>query len=100
VARVGDTFSNADYQDINDVNRDVAYREIKELVDVGLVVPSDKKGKGAVYRVPRLGQPELDAKTGFAGPGRRLQERMARNGQITVGDDLGNSRTTAALVRC
>ena len=86
VARVGDTFSNADYQQINDVNRDVAYREIKELADSGLVVASDKKGKGAVYRVPRLGQAELDAKTGFAGPRRRLRERMARNGQITNTD--------------
>lgn len=86
VARVGDAFTNADYQDLNDVNRDVAYREIKELVDAGLVVPSDKKGKGAVYRVSRLSDAELNAKTGFAGPIRRLRERMAKNGLITNAD--------------
>jgi len=86
VARVGDAFTNADYQDLNDVNRDVAYREIKELVDAGLVVPSDKKGKGAIYRVSRLSDTELNAKTGFAGPIRRLRERMAKNGLITNAD--------------
>ncbi len=59
VARVADTFSNADYQQLNQVDRDVAYREIKQLVDARIVVPSDKKGKGATYRVPRSSLEEL-----------------------------------------
>jgi len=58
VARIGDAFTNADHQDLNDVNRDVAYREIRELVDAGLVVPSDKKARagqnGGVSQPARL----------------------------------------------
>lgn len=47
-------FTNEDYRELNKVDRDVAYREIQVMVDMGAVVP-DGQGRGASYRV----SPEL-----------------------------------------
>lgn len=44
-------FSNGDYQKLNQVDRDEAYRQIQELVTVGVLGPSQKPGRGAVYQV-------------------------------------------------
>jgi ATP-dependent DNA helicase RecG len=44
-------FVNADYQRLNSVDRDQAYREIQEMVAVGAVKPAEMPGRGAVYRV-------------------------------------------------
>jgi ATP-dependent DNA helicase RecG len=47
-------FTNEDYRTLNQVDRDVAYREIQELVQAGIVA-STGHGRGAVYRVdPKL----------------------------------------------
>jgi predicted HTH transcriptional regulator len=42
-------FGNSEYQNLNDVDRDAAYRELKELVDMGLLHPSGSRGRGARY---------------------------------------------------
>jgi ATP-dependent DNA helicase RecG len=46
-----DGFSNGDYQELNQVDRDQAYREIQELVERGVVLPAEAKGRGAIYRL-------------------------------------------------
>lgn len=46
-----DGFSNADYRKINRVDRDQAYREIQEMVGLGVIAPAKAPGRGAVYHV-------------------------------------------------
>ncbi len=48
-----DGFTNEDYRRLNGVNRDEAYREIQEMVALGVVLPAEAPGRGAVYRVAR-----------------------------------------------
>jgi ATP-dependent DNA helicase RecG len=52
VCHRGRSFRSSDYQTLNQVDRDVAYREIKELVDKGLVSPTAERGPAARYVVP------------------------------------------------
>lgn len=44
-------FTNEDYRELNQVDRDAAYREIQELVQAGYVLSSGAAGRGAVYRI-------------------------------------------------
>jgi ATP-dependent DNA helicase RecG len=44
-------FTNADYQQLNSVDRDQAYRETQELIVLGVVMPAEAPGRGAVYHV-------------------------------------------------
>jgi len=44
-------FSNGDYQTLNQVDRDEAYRQIQEIVARGVVRAAEKPGRGAVYRI-------------------------------------------------
>jgi ATP-dependent DNA helicase RecG len=44
-------FTNEDYRRLNRVDRDEAYREIQELVRLGVVSRAESAGRGAVYRV-------------------------------------------------
>jgi len=44
-------FSSGDYQTINRVDRDQAYREIQEMVGLGVIAPAQARGRGAVYQV-------------------------------------------------
>ena len=46
------SFANSDYQTLNEVDRDQAYRELKELVDLGLL-EARGRGRGARYTVQR-----------------------------------------------
>ena len=48
-----DGFANEDYRRLNGVDRDEAYREIQEMVALGVVLPAQTPGRGAVYRVAR-----------------------------------------------
>ncbi len=41
--------TNSDYQTLNNVSRETATRDIKELTDKGLLNPSGQKGAGAFY---------------------------------------------------
>ena len=44
-------FTSRDYQSLNRVDRDQAYREIQELVAKEVVISSGKAGRGARYRI-------------------------------------------------
>jgi ATP-dependent DNA helicase RecG len=44
-------FSNGHYQKLNQVDRDEAYRQIQEMVALGVVQAAEKPGRGAVYRI-------------------------------------------------
>lgn len=46
-----DSFTNEDYRQLNDVDRDRAYREIQQLVDRGVVSPPSRTGPGATYHI-------------------------------------------------
>ncbi|MBN2779163.1 MAG: putative DNA binding domain-containing protein [Bacteroidales bacterium] len=41
--------TNSDYQTLNDVSRETATRDLKELIDKHLIKPSGQKGAGAFY---------------------------------------------------
>jgi len=74
-------FANADYQALNDVGRDTAYRELRELVDLRLVAPTGGRGRGARYRraadAGRVGTPKGRA---------ALVGRMRREGRLRNAD--------------
>ena len=82
VAYPGGRFANADYQSLNDVDRDTAYRELRELVDLGLVTATGR-GRGARYTVElgpvRPGEPPLT-------PERVLVHRMKQQGFVQNAD--------------
>ena len=44
-------FTNEDYRRLNTVDRDQAYREIQEMVAMGVLSPPAAAGRGAVYRI-------------------------------------------------
>ena len=82
VAYPGGRFTNADYQALNDIDRDTAYRELKELAELGLVTAGGR-GRGARYsvaagRAPRP-KPPLT-------PERLLARRMSQRGSIQNAD--------------
>lgn len=82
VAYPGGTFANADYQSLNDVDRDSAYRELKELIDLGLVIARGR-GRGARYAV----QPgQMARREAQLTPEHVLAHRMAQQGSIQNAD--------------
>lgn len=46
-----DGFSNEGYRKLTGVDRDQAYREIQELVTLGIIDGAPVVGRGAVYRI-------------------------------------------------
>jgi len=76
-------FSNAEYQKLNEVDRDLAYRDLKELTRLGLVASEGKKGRGAKYTVvmqlPTLEKPVPTPRQVLAG-------RMKEQGYIQNAD--------------
>lgn len=54
VAFQGGRLSSADYQNLNQVDRDQAYRELSELVELGFLKSSNKRGRGSTYQVASL----------------------------------------------
>ena len=87
-------FQSADYQELNRVDRDVAYRELQELEARGLL---DAEGatRGRRYRVRgRVTAAEVTAETPMA----RLVARMQAAGRISNADyreTFGVDRATA-----
>jgi len=72
-------FTNEDYRTLNQVDRDAAYREIQELVRVGIVLTSGH-GRSAVYRVdPRLQARRTFLETRLP----RLREHFGREPHLT-----------------
>ena len=70
-------FTSAEYQKLNQVDRDTAYKEIRQLVQTGMVAVPEKRGRGARYRV-------LTGATST--PTDRIRQRMRENGRITNSD--------------
>ncbi len=46
-----DGFTNEVYRTLNKVDRDQAYREIQEMVELGVLLPPEAHGRGAIYRL-------------------------------------------------
>ena len=83
VAYPGGSFTNADYQTLNDVDRDLAYRELKELVDLDLITPPPGRGRGARYTI--LGPPVPSAPRRLI-PQQVLARCMEEHGSIQNAD--------------
>ena len=56
-------FSNEDYRTLNAVDRDEAYKQIQEMVGMGILQPPPSSGRGAVY----LPAPGAASESGLAG---------------------------------
>lgn len=99
VGLVDREFSNADYGELNAVDRDTAYRELNDLVERGLVQATGS-GAGTSYRVVREAVSHSAPNT--APPMERIVARMAEAGFITNTDyrdafDVDRKTAKAAL---
>lgn len=66
-------FRNEDYRKLNEVDRDQAYREIQDMVSLGVLLPPEAHGSGAVYRLA----PDLhEARAFLSARVPRLRERL------------------------
>lgn len=102
VGLVDREFTNADYSNLNGVDRDTAYRDIHDLV-VRRLVDVFGAGAGTRYRVIRAAV-SMPGPTGARSPMERLVARMSDVGFITNSDyrdAFGVDRNTAktALAR-
>jgi len=100
VAHAVGSFANSDYQTLNQVDRDVAYRDLKELVELGLLHGPAKPGRAARYEVVRGGAGVSTPLT----PEKVLAARMAQAGSIQNTDyreafGVGRHEATGALNR-
>ncbi len=89
----GGSFASANYQALNEVDRDQAYRELKELVYLGLLT-SKGRGRGARYTVQR----DTLRREGVLTPERILTLRIELEGRIQNKDyreAFGVSRSAA-----
>jgi len=75
-------FANADYCDLNRVDRDTAYRELQDLLARGLVQKTNGTGAGVRYRVVRASVPRPPPELA-ATPRDVLARRMETEGFIT-----------------
>lgn len=79
-------FTSRDYQELNHVDRDEAYRQIKELVTAGIVLPAERTGPNAPYRLA----PEMLERHAIEqdrlGP---LRTHLAEHGHLTNADYRG-----------
>lgn len=79
-------FASAEYQRINQVDRDVAYRELSELRELGLIASTTgKRGKGARYAVV-LRPAEGGELARRVRPREVIAGRMQRQGSIQNAD--------------
>ena len=74
-------FANGDYQEMNGVDRDQSYRELQQLVELGLLATTGQ-GKGMRYHVVRAGA----ARAAATDPLDALKMRMREAGFITNAD--------------
>lgn len=76
-------FTNEQYREINKVDRDEAYRQIQEMVNSGVVLPAERSGPGARYRLsPDLLETRAWLHARLSG----VRERTASRGRITNSD--------------
>jgi ATP-dependent DNA helicase RecG len=100
VAYVGRDFASRDYQELNQVNRDEAYRELAQLVAAGLLEQFGGPTRATAYRVVKPAAPAGAPPS----PRELLVERMAKRGRLTNAvyrEVFGVDRATAkrALAR-
>ncbi len=76
-------FTNEDYRKLNRVDRDEAYREIRSLVQTGVLREAEAPGRGAVYRVA----PDLhEARAFLEGRILSLREHSHRQARLRNAD--------------
>ncbi len=76
-------FTNEDYRKLNHVDRDPAYREIRDMVDRGIVSSAEAPGRGAVYRIaPDLHQARAFLEARLP----KLRQHFHRRGQLRNAD--------------
>jgi len=89
-------FTNEDYRKLNHVDRDEAYRQIRDLVQAGILQEAKAPGRGAVYRVaPNLHQARTFLEARLSG----LREHLRREPRLKNADYrrlFGVSRYIAA----
>lgn len=98
------SFANADYQQLNQVDRDAAYRDLKDLVDRGLLSAPRGSGRAARYQVTDEARAGARVHRPPASPAAALTAVMAAQGSIQNAeyrDCFGVDRheATAALAR-
>lgn len=104
VKNEGGSFRSGEYQSLNQVDRDQAYRELREMVEAGYLDGPDHPGSGAIYRV-RLAVPEAGGPPPSPqGAGAALRERMASKGFIKnldyqVAYDVSRQYATRSLAQ-
>ena len=80
------TFANADYQQLNQVDRDVAYRDLKDLVERGLISAPTGTGRGARYRVTDEARAGIAALPTARSPEAALVALMTAQGSVQNAD--------------
>ena len=76
-------FTNEDYRRLNGVDRDEAYRQIRELVQARILQEAEAPGRGSVYRVaPGLRQTRVF----LEGRVPRLREHFRRQARLKNAD--------------
>ena len=84
-------FTNADYQELNGVDRDQAYQGIQEMVKSGAVLPAETRGRGAVYHIV----PDLhDARAFFQARVPDLRDFFHRRHELKNADYRGLFQVT------
>lgn len=76
-------FTNEQYREINDVDRDEAYRQIQEMVSAGIVLAADRSGRGAHYHLsPDL----LEARSWLQQRLPHVRRQLDERGMLTNAD--------------
>ena len=84
VAFQGNSFASADYQRLNRVDRDTAYREMREMAAQGVLDGPDRPGRGARYQVTPGRSVDIERRRKFGA--QTLVEKMGTNGYVTNAD--------------
>ncbi len=76
-------FTNEQYRDVNDVDRDEAYRQIQGMVSAGIVLAADRPGRGVRYRLsPGL----LETRSWLVARLPAVRKHLAERGPLTNAD--------------
>lgn len=76
-------FTNEQYRELNNVDRDEAYRQIQEMVSAGIVLAADRSGRGAQYHLsPDL----LEARSWLQQRLPDIRRHLADHGTLTNTD--------------
>lgn len=76
-------FTSRDYQELNEVDRDEAYRQIQDLVTSGIVLGAERRGPNAPYRLAPAILERHEVEQERLAP---LREYLAEHGRLTNAD--------------